>query len=89
MGHLIGMGELAVPSHRATAMAEYIKPKTRKQLRAFLGAVGYYRKFIFEFAKMSSKLKAGSQYILCVPSRRIPTGSHYFFNGLGRSATQK
>ena len=56
LGHLIGMGELAVPAHRATAMAEYIRPKTKSQLRAFLGSVGYYRKFIFEFAKMSSKL---------------------------------
>ena len=56
LGHLIGMGELAVPAHRATAMAEYIRPRTKTQLRAFLGAVGYYRKFVFEFAKMSSML---------------------------------
>ena len=26
----------------------------------------------------SQHVKAGSQYILCVPSRRVPTGSHYF-----------
>ena len=30
LGHLIGNGELAVPRHRATAMAEFILPKTKK-----------------------------------------------------------
>ena len=45
LGHLIGGGVLAVPSHRATAMAEYRLPITKKQLRSFLGAASYYRKF--------------------------------------------
>ena len=29
LGHLIGNGKLAVPRHRATAMADYIRPKTK------------------------------------------------------------
>ena len=56
LGHLIGMGVLAVPGHRATAMAEFIMPKTKGQLRAFLGSVGYYRQFVQGFAQLSSKL---------------------------------
>ena len=56
LGHVIGGGELAVPEHRAAAMAEYRMPKTKKQLRSFLGAAGYYRKFVKGFAKMSSVL---------------------------------
>ena len=32
LGHVIGGGELAVPAHRAAAMAEFILPKTKKQL---------------------------------------------------------
>ena len=56
LGHLIGGGVLAVPSHRATAMAEYLRPKSKKQLRSFLGAASYYRKFVRGFAKMTSAL---------------------------------
>ena len=56
LGHLIGKGELAVPSHRATAMKEYLQPKTKRQLRAFLGAVSYYRKFVKDLAKLACRL---------------------------------
>ena len=56
LGHVIGGGELAVPAHRATAMAEYLVPKTKKQLRSFLGAVSYYRKFLKGHASKSAVL---------------------------------
>ena len=56
LGHLIGNGELAVPRHRATAMAEFKLPRTKKQLRSFLGAALYYRRFIKDFARFSSQL---------------------------------
>ena len=56
LGHVIGGGELAVPAHRAAAMADYIRPRTKKQLRSFLGAAGYYRQFVEGFAKLSAVL---------------------------------
>ena len=56
LGHVIGGGELAVPAHRAAAMAAYIMPRTKKQLRSFLGAAGYYRQFVEGYAKLSSLL---------------------------------
>ena len=56
LGHLIGKGELAMPRHRASAMAEFLVPRTKKQLRSFLGAASYYRKFIHSFASYSSRL---------------------------------
>ena len=56
LGHIIGGGELAVPAHRAAAMADYIQPRTKKQLRSFLGAAGYYRQFVEGFAKLSAVL---------------------------------
>ena len=56
LGHIIGGGELAVPAHRAAAMADYIRPVTKKQLRSFLGAAGYYRQFVEGYASLSSVL---------------------------------
>ena len=56
LGHVIGGGLLAVPAHRAAAMSEYIRPVTKKQLRSFLGAAGYYRQFVEGFARLSSVL---------------------------------
>ena len=56
LGHIIGGGVLAVPEHRAAAMADFIQPKTKKQLRSFLGAASYYRKFVKGYANMSSVL---------------------------------
>ena len=56
LGHIIGCGELTVPEHRVTAMANYIRPVTKKQLRAFLGAASYYRQFVHHFASFSSRL---------------------------------
>ena len=60
LGHLIGGGQLAVPEHRAEAMANYLLPKTRKQLRSFLGAAGYYRQFVPAFANLSQLLTPGT-----------------------------
>ena len=56
LGHLVGGGEMAVPHHRASAMQDYKLPKTKKQLRAFLGSCSYYRKFVQGFAQLSSIL---------------------------------
>ena len=44
LGHFIGCGTVAVPENRASDMANYIRPRTKKQLRSFLGAASYYRR---------------------------------------------
>ena len=54
LGHKIGCGKLAIPEHRVTALRQYPQPRTKKQLRAFLGSVGYYRQFVVDFCKWSS-----------------------------------
>ena len=56
LGHFIGRGQLAVPEHRASAMAEFRVPQTKRQLRSFLGAASYYRRFIKGFANWSALL---------------------------------
>ena len=63
LGHVIGGGELAVPSHRATAMTEYLLPRTKRQLRSFLGAASYYRRFVQGFARLSSVLSPATSKI--------------------------
>ncbi len=56
LGHQVGCGRVAVPESRVRAMAEFRRPITKKQLRSFLGSVGYYRKFVEGFARLSALL---------------------------------
>ena len=56
LGHIVGSGIVAVPRMRVTAMSEFQQPVTKKNMRAFLGSVGYYRKFIPHFSRYSSVL---------------------------------
>ncbi len=56
LGHVIGDGTMRVPEARIKAIAEHPVPKTRKQLRAFLGLIGYYRRFVRGFHRWSSRL---------------------------------
>ena len=59
LGHIVGDGKLAVPEHRAAAMKEFKQPRTKKELRSFLGAMLYYRCFILHFADYSVLRKNG------------------------------
>jgi len=56
LGHLVGGGRLAIPSDRVEALARYEKPKTKRSLKSFLGAIGYYRRFVDKFADLSACL---------------------------------
>jgi len=54
-GHQVGNGRMSLPSHRAEALADYTKPTTRG-LRAFLGAIGFYRCYVRQFANHTAML---------------------------------
>ena len=56
LGHLIGESKMSVPSHRAEALANYSRPITKKRLRAFLGAIGFYRHYVQLLAKHTAVL---------------------------------
>ena len=53
---LIGEGRLAVPEDRAAAIANFIKPTSKKGVRAFWGMTGYYRKFVPDYGKLAKPL---------------------------------
>ena len=56
LGHFVGRGQMSIPAHRCTALASYTKPRTKNGLRAFLGSVGFYRRYIDKLAHWTSLL---------------------------------
>ncbi len=64
LGHEIGDGVIRVPEARVAAIKNHPEPKTRKQLKAFLGLIGYYRRFIEGFHKWSALLTPHTSSLL-------------------------
>ena len=56
LGHFIGKGNMTIPQHRTTALAKYTRPNTKRGLRAFLGSVGFYRRYLPHLAESTSTL---------------------------------
>ena len=54
-GLVVGSGKMAVLEAQIKAMRDYVWPRTKKQLRSFLGGIGYHRAFI-RFTDYSSLL---------------------------------
>ena len=48
LGHEVGGGVVRVPELRVKAIKDFRLPRTKRDLRAFLGTVGYYRRFVPE-----------------------------------------
>ena len=56
LGHHIGLGKVQPRAKKVEALLHFERPTTRKQLQAFLGLAGYYRRFIPHFADIASVL---------------------------------
>ena len=56
LGHAVGEGKMSLPDHRVAALAEYDKPTTKRGLRAFLGSVGFYRRYARQLASQTAVL---------------------------------
>ena len=54
--HEVGCGKVSVPAARVEAIKNYKRPKTKKDLQAFLGTTGYYGRFISHYADHSFHL---------------------------------
>ena len=55
-GHVISEAGVEVPPEKTAAVEEWPVPRTRRELRSFLGLVSYYRKFIKSFGLIAEPL---------------------------------
>lgn len=56
LGHVVGNGVVRSEQSKVEAVMSFPVPQTKKQVRAFLGVTGYYRKFIPNFATIAAPL---------------------------------
>lgn len=58
LGHCVSYQGVAPDPDKVTAVQHFLTPKTVRHVRAFLGFVGYYRRFIKNFSKIAKPLNA-------------------------------
>ena len=56
LGYVVGSGTIEPMECKVLAVQKFAQPRTKKQVRSFLGLCGYYRKFIPEFSTVASPL---------------------------------
>ena len=63
LGHTVGKGIVSIPEAKVEAMKNFKKPRTKSDLRAFLGTIGYYRRFVPGFAQKAHPLTEATKMI--------------------------
>ncbi|XP_077501465.1 uncharacterized protein LOC144112529 [Amblyomma americanum] len=58
LGHVVGGGTHGPDPDKLAAIRDIHAPKTRKELRSFLGLCGYYREYVKGYAEVASPLTA-------------------------------
>ena len=53
---MIGLGTLAPPSSKCQVIHDMPPPTDKRQVRRFLGTIGYYRRYILNFAELALPL---------------------------------
>ena len=56
LGHIINEHGIQVQQHKVKAVADWRTPTTRKEVKAFLGLTGYYRKFVEGYSRIALPL---------------------------------
>ena len=56
LGHTVGDGTLIPNENKVRDIIEGMRPETKKQAMSFLGMVGFYRKFMPQFAEIAFSL---------------------------------
>lgn len=58
LGHVVTKEGIAVDPSKVETILEWVRPKTVKEIRSFLGLAGYYRRFVQGFARLAKPLTA-------------------------------
>jgi len=56
LGYIVGNSQITVEPRKVEKIKNIARPTTKKQVRSFLGMVGFYRRFIPRFAEMALAL---------------------------------
>ena len=56
LGHIVSHESVKVDPKKIKAMMDRLIPKTLKNLRGFLGLIGYYRKFFQTYGRIEAHL---------------------------------
>ncbi|GBP12726.1 Retrovirus-related Pol polyprotein from transposon 17.6 [Eumeta japonica] len=56
LGYIVGGGKLRPDPQKTETILKYDYPKTARQVRSFMGAAGWYRRFIADYATISSPI---------------------------------
>ena len=56
LGHSLGEGKISIPESRVRVLRDYIRPRSKKGLRTFLGMVSFYRRYINMLAEHTAAL---------------------------------
>jgi hypothetical protein len=56
LGHIAGRGVIKPVQDKVASIKHFPIPKTRKNVRSFLGLIGFYQKFIPNFADITVPL---------------------------------